>query len=167
MCNMCVVSEYIQTESRFPMFVQGDSLEVLRRISDCSVDCCVTSPPYWQKRQYENGGIGLEASPQEYIDSLFEIIKLILLVSSMIITASLCWTRHCARLLYMLSYITFPMTYEAIIIISILQEQAVDLRSYLCKFKSLTSRREQSLKPQTRGLTVITSQGGWTTFYFL
>lgn len=90
--------------------------------------------------------------------SLFEIMKLILLVSSMIITASLYWTRHCARLLYMLSYITFPMTYEAIISIS--QEQAVDLRSYLCKFKSLTSRREQSLKHQTRRLTVITSQGG-------
>ena len=62
--NMCVVSEYIKTESRFPMFVQGDSLEVLRQISDCSVDCCVTSPPYWQKRQYENGGIGLESSPR-------------------------------------------------------------------------------------------------------
>lgn len=44
----------------------------------------------------------------------------------------------------MLSYITFPMTYETIIIISILQVQAVDLRSYLRKFKSLTSRREQS-----------------------
>lgn len=71
---MCVVSEYIHKETRFPLFVQGDSLEVLRRISDSSVDCCVTSPPYWQKRQYENGGIGLEASPQEYIDSLYAII---------------------------------------------------------------------------------------------
>ena len=72
---MCVVSEYIRTESLFPLFVQGDSLDVLRSISDNSVDCCVTSPPYWQKRQYENGGIGLEESPQEYINSLFNIIK--------------------------------------------------------------------------------------------
>ena len=72
---MCLVSEYVRKESRFPLFVQGDSLEVLRRISDSSVDCCVTSPPYWQKRQYEYGGIGLEDSPQEYIDSLYEIIK--------------------------------------------------------------------------------------------
>ncbi len=72
---MCVVSEYIRTESQFPLFVQGDSLDVLRSISDNSVDCCVTSPPYWQKRQYENGGIGLEESPQEYINSLFNIIK--------------------------------------------------------------------------------------------
>lgn len=72
---MCVVSEYIITENKFPLFVQGDSLDILRSISDNTVDCCVTSPPYWQKRQYENGGIGLEDSPQEYIDNLFSIIK--------------------------------------------------------------------------------------------
>lgn len=72
---MCIVSEYIRTENFFPLFVQGDSLEVLRRISDNSVDCCITSPPYWQKRQYENGGIGLEDSPQEYIDNLLSIVK--------------------------------------------------------------------------------------------
>lgn len=72
---MCVVSEYIKTNSAFPLFVQGDSLEVLRNIASETVDCCVTSPPYWQKRQYENGGIGLEPSPNEYIDCLFAIIK--------------------------------------------------------------------------------------------
>lgn len=72
---MCIVSEYIRTDSFFPLFVQGDSLEVLRRFSDDSVDCCITSPPYWQKRQYENGGIGLEDSPQEYIDNLLCIVK--------------------------------------------------------------------------------------------
>lgn len=72
---MCVVSEYIRRENQFPLFIQGDSLDVLRSISDNTVDCCVTSPPYWQKRQYENGGIGLEESPQEYINSLFNIIK--------------------------------------------------------------------------------------------
>lgn len=72
---MCIVSDYIRTDSPFPLFVQGDSLEVLRRFSDNSVDCCITSPPYWQKRQYENGGIGLENSPQEYIDNLFCVVK--------------------------------------------------------------------------------------------
>lgn len=72
---MCIVSDYIVKDSHFPLFVQGDSLNVLRSISDNTVDCCITSPPYWQKRQYESGGIGLESSPQEYIDSLYEIIK--------------------------------------------------------------------------------------------
>lgn len=72
---MCIVSEYIRTDSFLPLFVQGDSLEVLHRISDNSVDCCITSPPYWQKRQYENGGIGLENSPEEYIENLLNIIR--------------------------------------------------------------------------------------------
>lgn len=72
---MCFVSEYLKTNSHIPLFLQGDALDVLRGVSDSAVDCCVTSPPYWQKRQYENGGIGLEDSPNEYIDSLFEIIK--------------------------------------------------------------------------------------------
>ena len=57
------------------MFLHGNSLEVLRNISDSTVDCCVTSPPYWQKRQYAAGGIGLEPTVDEYVDSLFAIIK--------------------------------------------------------------------------------------------
>ena len=72
---MCIVSDYIKSDKQFPLFVQGESLDILRSISDASVDCCITSPPYWQKRQYENGGIGLEKTPQEYIESLFTIIK--------------------------------------------------------------------------------------------
>lgn len=58
-----------------PLFLQGDSLSILQSFPDNSIDCCITSPPYWKKRQYENGGIGLEKTSQEYIDCLFEIIK--------------------------------------------------------------------------------------------
>lgn len=72
---MCIVFDYIKKDGQFPLFLQGDSLDVLKKISDNSIDCCITSPPYWQKRQYENGGIGLEASPIEYIESLYAIIK--------------------------------------------------------------------------------------------
>ena len=72
---MCIISEYLKTNNRMPLFLQGDSIQVLRQFSDGSVDCCVTSPPYWQKRQYENGGIGLETTPECYINNLFEIIK--------------------------------------------------------------------------------------------
>lgn len=72
---MCVITSYIQSEQRFPLFLHGNSLEVLRNISDSTVDCCVTSPPYWQKRQYAAGGIGLEPTVDEYVDSLFAIIK--------------------------------------------------------------------------------------------
>ena len=33
---------------------QGDALEVLRTLPDESVQCCVTSPPYWGLRAYGN-----------------------------------------------------------------------------------------------------------------
>ena len=45
----------------------GDSLAVLRELPDQSVDCCVTSPPYFGLRDYgSEGQYGLEASPAEY-----------------------------------------------------------------------------------------------------
>ncbi len=70
-----MVIDYIDNSSLSPLFLQGDALSVLKAFPDNSIDCCITSPPYWQKRQYENGGIGLEDTPSEYIDCLFDIIK--------------------------------------------------------------------------------------------
>lgn len=53
---------------------QGDCLEVMREWPDCSVDCCVTSPPYWGLRDYGNDGqIGLEPSPDEYIAKMVAV----------------------------------------------------------------------------------------------
>ena len=50
---------------------QGDSLEVLRTLPDRSVDCCVTSPPYFGLRDYgQEGQYGLEASPAEYVETM-------------------------------------------------------------------------------------------------
>lgn len=49
----------------------GDSLEVLRTLPDQSVDCCVTSPPYFGLRDYgTEGQYGLEASPAEYVETM-------------------------------------------------------------------------------------------------
>lgn len=49
----------------------GDSLEVLRELPDASVDCCVTSPPYFGLRDYgEPGQYGLEATPAEYVETM-------------------------------------------------------------------------------------------------
>ena len=49
----------------------GDALEVLRNLPDGSVDCCVTSPPYFGLRDYgEAGQYGLEASPAEYVETM-------------------------------------------------------------------------------------------------
>lgn len=49
----------------------GDALTVLRELPDGSVDCCLTSPPYFGLRDYGvDGQLGLEASPGEYVESM-------------------------------------------------------------------------------------------------
>jgi len=54
--------------------INGDSLEVLKTLQDESVDCVVTSPPYWALRDYGcEGQLGLEPTFQEYIDKLCNI----------------------------------------------------------------------------------------------
>ncbi len=49
----------------------GDARTVLRQMPSESVHSCVTSPPYWKLRDYEaDGQIGLESTPQEYVERL-------------------------------------------------------------------------------------------------
>ena len=49
----------------------GDALTVLSSLPDASVNCCVTSPPYFGLRDYGvQGQLGLEASPAEYVENL-------------------------------------------------------------------------------------------------
>lgn len=67
------VKAYLSSESTKPQFLLGDSLEVLRTIPDDSIDCAITSPPYWMKREYLGGGIGLENEYQSYITDLCAI----------------------------------------------------------------------------------------------
>ena len=54
--------------------LQGDALEVLRTLPSESVDCAITSPPYWALRDYGvEGQLGLEPTFQEYITKLCDI----------------------------------------------------------------------------------------------
>lgn len=54
----------------------GDAFEILKEFSFESVQCCVTSPPYWGLRDYgHNGQIGLEKTPEEYITNLVSILE--------------------------------------------------------------------------------------------
>jgi DNA modification methylase len=49
----------------------GDALEQLRTLPDGSVDCIVTSPPYYGLRDYgAEGQYGLEETPAEYVETL-------------------------------------------------------------------------------------------------
>lgn len=55
---------------------QGDSLEVLRLLPDCSVQCVVTSPPYWALRDYGvEGQLGLEPTPEQYIANMVDVFR--------------------------------------------------------------------------------------------
>lgn len=64
---------YVGSEERSPLFLCGDALEVLRELPDRCFDCCMTSPPYWKKREYSGGGLGLEETSQDYLAALLEL----------------------------------------------------------------------------------------------
>jgi len=64
---------YISNRVIEPLFIKGDSRSVLELLPDNSIDFCMTSPPYWGKRQYNNGGIGLESDYQNYITHLLSV----------------------------------------------------------------------------------------------
>ena len=73
---MELTNHYLQdSKDASPCFVCGDSLQVLKSLPGNSIDCVITSPPYYMKRQYLGGGIGLEKTYQEYIDNLLKIIQ--------------------------------------------------------------------------------------------
>ena len=46
------------------------------QLPDNSIDCVITSPPYWGLRDYGvSGQLGLEVTPQEYVQSLVDIFS--------------------------------------------------------------------------------------------
>src|SRR5690554_3561041 len=56
--------------------IQGDVIETLRSLPDGIVHTCVTSPPYWGLRDYGvPGQIGLEPTPEEYVEKMVEVFR--------------------------------------------------------------------------------------------
>ena len=54
----------------------GDALEMLRLVQSESIDTCVTSPPYYGLRDYGvDGQIGLEKTPEQYIERLSAVFN--------------------------------------------------------------------------------------------
>ena len=66
-------SIWMVAQVTFGEFGQGDSLG--HRIAEGeSVRTCITSPPYWGLRDYgEDGQLGLEETPQAYVQNLVEV----------------------------------------------------------------------------------------------
>jgi DNA modification methylase len=54
----------------------GDCRERLRELPDASVNCCVTSPPYFGLRDYgHEGQMGLEPTPDEFVAGMVEVFR--------------------------------------------------------------------------------------------
>jgi len=51
-----------------------DCLKVMKTLPDKSVQCGITSPPYWGMRDYGvDGQLGLESTPEEYVENLIKV----------------------------------------------------------------------------------------------
>jgi len=54
----------------------GDCRQVLSLLAPESVQCCVTSPPYWGLRDYEQPGqLGEEETPEQYVQNLVCVFR--------------------------------------------------------------------------------------------
>jgi len=77
----------------------GDALEQLRRLPDHSVDCVVTSPPYFQLRNYgHTGQLGLEATVDDWITNLRgvlgEVARVLVPTGSLWLNVGDSYSRH-------------------------------------------------------------------------
>ena len=56
--------------------IRGDCRTVLADMPADSVQCCVTSPPYWGLRDYGHADqIGLEATPEAFVEMLTGVFR--------------------------------------------------------------------------------------------
>jgi site-specific DNA-methyltransferase (adenine-specific) len=54
----------------------GDCRETLKELPDQCIQTCITSPPYFGLRDYgHDGQIGLEDTPQEFVDQLVSVFR--------------------------------------------------------------------------------------------
>ena len=59
-----------------PKLLKGDVRQVLRGLEPESVQCVVTSPPYWGLRDYGvDGQLGLEQTPEEFVDNMVKVFR--------------------------------------------------------------------------------------------
>ena len=56
--------------------ILGDCLQSMQSLKEKSINCCVTSPPYFGLRDYGvDGQIGLEQTPEEYVAKMVEVFR--------------------------------------------------------------------------------------------
>lgn len=56
--------------------LQGNVLDRMKDLPDRSIQCVVTSPPYWGLRDYgSDGQLGLEETPEEFVENLINVFR--------------------------------------------------------------------------------------------
>jgi len=57
--------------------LQGDCIESLKKLEDQSINTCITSPPYWGLRNYndEEKQLGMEDTPEEFVNNLVNVFR--------------------------------------------------------------------------------------------
>lgn len=56
--------------------ILGDNRKTLAELPERHFHCCVSSPPYWSLRDYDvEGQIGLEETPEEFVETLVEVYR--------------------------------------------------------------------------------------------
>lgn len=70
------MTKYEYYNNDLGVIYNGDSLEVLKKLPSEFVQTVITSPPYWQLRDYQvNGQIGLEETIFEYVSKLINVFN--------------------------------------------------------------------------------------------
>ncbi len=67
------VAAYHSSIKTTPLLLNGDARAILCDLPDGCVDFAMTSPPYWGKREYDNGGIGLEDDYRNFVKHLVAV----------------------------------------------------------------------------------------------
>ena len=57
--------------------LQGDCIESLKKLENQSINTCITSPPYWGLRNYndEEKQLGMEDTPEEFTENLVKVFR--------------------------------------------------------------------------------------------
>ncbi len=80
MTNQQIINKVLR-KNQINGLLTGNCEEILTEIPDKSIDCVITSPPYWQMRKYHTNGnnsnlmIGEEKTPEEYAKKLAAIFR--------------------------------------------------------------------------------------------
>jgi site-specific DNA-methyltransferase (cytosine-N4-specific) len=76
--SLIPASDKTHTKSLTPngQIIIGDTLDELRKLPECTFQCCVTSPPYWGLRDYGiPGQIGAEVKLEDYVQKLVTVFR--------------------------------------------------------------------------------------------